>query len=100
LVGMDGWLADAVVNHLGRLRDSGSVLVAAGTTDDLGSSYRGPAAALKKSRSGLLLSPATVNDGDLFGIRLPRSVTGGGAPGRGLLVRSGQWELVQVVEPG
>jgi DNA segregation ATPase FtsK/SpoIIIE, S-DNA-T family len=96
LVGVDGWLADTITAHLGRLRDSGSVLVAAGTTDDLGSAYRGPVAALKKSRSGLLLSPATPNDGDMFGIRLPRSVTGGMPPGRGLLVTSGQWELVQV----
>jgi S-DNA-T family DNA segregation ATPase FtsK/SpoIIIE len=100
LVGVDGWLVDTITSHLGRLRDSGSVLVAAGTTDDLGSAYRGPAAALKKSRSGVLLSPATPNDGDMFGIRLPRSVTGGMPPGRGLLVASGQWELVQVAETG
>jgi DNA segregation ATPase FtsK/SpoIIIE, S-DNA-T family len=32
----------------------------------------------------------------MFGIRLPRSVTGGMPPGRGLLVTSGHWELVQV----
>ncbi len=100
LVGVDGWLVDTITRHLARLRDSGSLLIAAGTTDDLGSAYRGPAAALKKSRSGLLLSPGTPNDGDMFGIRLPRSVAGGMPPGRGLMVASGQWELVQVAEAG
>jgi S-DNA-T family DNA segregation ATPase FtsK/SpoIIIE len=99
LLGVDGWFVDAITKHLGKLRDSGNAVVAAGTPDDLGSSYRGPAAALKKSRSGLLLSPGTPNDGDIFGIRLPRSVTGGSVPGRGLLVASGQWQIVQVAEP-
>ncbi|AYY12221.1 cell division-like protein [Actinobacteria bacterium YIM 96077] len=98
LIGVDGWLVDAVTKHLGKLRDSGSVIVAAGTTDDLGSSYRGPVAALKKSRSGLLLSPGSMSDGDHFGIKLPRSMTGGMPPGRGLYVAAGQWQLVQVPE--
>jgi S-DNA-T family DNA segregation ATPase FtsK/SpoIIIE len=55
---------------------------------------------LKKSRSGLLLAPQTPSDGDLFGIRLPRSAVGGPAPaGRGLLVRTGTFLPVQVVKP-
>jgi S-DNA-T family DNA segregation ATPase FtsK/SpoIIIE len=96
LIGVDGWFVDAVTKHLGRLRDTGSVVVAAGTTDDLGSSYRGPVAALKKSRSGILLSPGAPADGDHFGIKLPRSLTGGAPPGRGIFVAAGQWQLVQV----
>ncbi|WP_129668147.1 FtsK/SpoIIIE domain-containing protein [Phytoactinopolyspora endophytica] len=98
LIGVDGWLVDGITKHLGKLRDSGSVIIAAGTTDDLGSSYRGPVAALKKSRSGLLLSPAATSDGDHFGLKLPRSLTGGMPPGRGLYVAAGQWQLVQVPE--
>ncbi|WP_166353186.1 FtsK/SpoIIIE domain-containing protein [Phytoactinopolyspora limicola] len=98
LLGVDGWLVDGITKHLAKLRDSGSVILAAGTTDDLGSTYRGPVAALKKSRSGLLLSPAATSDGDHFGIKLPRSLTGGMPPGRGLYVAAGQWQLVQVPE--
>lgn len=98
LMGVDGWMVDLLTKHLPKLRDTGSVLVAAGTTDDLGSSYRGPASVLKKSRSGVLLSPGAPADGDHFGIKLPRSLTGGMPPGRGLFSAAGQWQLVQVPE--
>ncbi|HEU5159371.1 MAG TPA: FtsK/SpoIIIE domain-containing protein [Streptosporangiaceae bacterium] len=98
LMGVDGWMVDLMTKHLPKLRDTGSAIVAAGTTDDLGSSYRGPAAVLKKSRSGVLLSPGAPADGDHFGIKLPRSLTGGMPPGRGLFVAAGQWQLVQVPE--
>ncbi|TDD69248.1 cell division-like protein [Jiangella aurantiaca] len=98
LMGVDGWMVDLLTKHLPKLRDTGSVIVAAGTTDDLGSSYRGPAAVLKKSRSGVLLSPGAPADGDHFGIKLPRSLTGGMPPGRGLFSAAGQWQLVQVPE--
>ncbi|WP_028046081.1 FtsK/SpoIIIE domain-containing protein [Cellulomonas sp. URHE0023] len=99
LVGTDGPLADAIVAHLGELRDKPGLVVGAGTTDELSSGYRGPAATMKKSRSGVILAPSTPNDGDLFGVRLPRSALGGGTPGRGLLVAGGAWQLVQVPVP-
>lgn len=99
LVGTDGPLADAIVAHLAALRDRPGLIVAAGTGDELAGAYRGPAATMKKSRSGLLLSPASPNDGDLFGIRLPRSALGAANPGRGMLVAAGAWQLVQVPVP-
>ncbi|WP_029287106.1 FtsK/SpoIIIE domain-containing protein [Cellulomonas sp. HZM] len=99
LLGTDGTLADAVVEHLGELRDRPGLVVGAGTTDELSGSYRGPAPALKKSRSGLLLSPSSPNDGDVFGLRMPRSVIGGSTPGRGILSLGGQWQSVQVPLP-
>lgn len=99
LIGTDGALADGIVAHLGALRDRPGLVVAAGTADELGSAYRGPAATMKKSRSGLLLAPATPTDGDMFGLRLPRSALGGALPGRGLLVTGGAWQLVQVPVP-
>lgn len=98
LMGVDGWLVDLLTKHVPKLRDTGSAVIAAATTDDLGSSYRGPAAVLKKSRSGILLSPGAPADGDHFGVKLPRSMTGGMPPGRGLYVAAGQWQLVQVPE--
>jgi S-DNA-T family DNA segregation ATPase FtsK/SpoIIIE len=101
LLGLDGWLVDLITDHVTDLRDRASMVVAAGSLDDLVGVYRGPAVALKKSRSGLLLAPQAQGDGDLFNIRLPRSAAGGPMlPGRGLLVRSGQFQGVQVVWPG
>ena len=99
VVGSDGPLADAIVAHLGALRDRPGLVVAAGTAEDLGSAYRGPAATIKKSRCGLILAPSTPNDGDIFGLRLPRSVFGAGVPGRGLLVTAGGYQQVQVPVP-
>ncbi len=101
LIGADGWLPDLITEHLGLIRDTGSAVIAAGTLDELSGVYRGPVVALKKSRSGLLLAPQQPNDGDLFGLRLPRTATGGAtAAGRGVLVRAGDWQPVQVPWPG
>ncbi|WP_327009876.1 FtsK/SpoIIIE domain-containing protein [Dactylosporangium sp. NBC_01737] len=81
-------------------RDSGSLLIAAATTEDLQASpYRGWLATARRGRCGLLLDPASHVDGEVFGLRLPRSVNGGWPPGRGLLVRRGTAEPVQVVLP-
>jgi len=101
LIGLDGWLPDLITDHVTGLRDRASLVVAGGSLEDLVGVYRGPAVAVKKSRSGLLLAPQAQGDGDLFNIRLPRSATGAPMlPGRGLLVRSGQFQGVQVVWPG
>ncbi|MEN0128129.1 MAG: FtsK/SpoIIIE domain-containing protein [Brevundimonas sp.] len=99
LLGTDSNAAEAIVEHLATLRDRPGLVVAGGTTDELSGSYRGPAPALKKSRSGLLLCPASPNDGDVFGLRLPRSVIGGSMPGRGIVSLGGQWQSVQVPVP-
>ncbi|GII75520.1 cell division protein FtsK [Sphaerisporangium rufum] len=101
LLGNDGDLAEWVTEHVGELRDTGNLVIAAGSVEDLDSMYRGPVVAMKKSRNGLLLRPAQPGDGDLFGVRLPRSVASGSGPvGRGLLVLAGMWEQVQVAHPG
>ncbi len=74
------------------LRDSGSLVIAAGTTDDLQlQRYRGWLNLLRRNRCGLLLNPSSRVDGELFELQLPRS-TGTGAgwpPGRALLVLRG-----------
>ncbi|WP_375492705.1 FtsK/SpoIIIE domain-containing protein [uncultured Jatrophihabitans sp.] len=100
MLGLDGMLADAIGEHVDALRDKESLLIAAGALEDMASTYRGPAVAIKKSRSGILFAPQSQGDGDLFGIRLQRSMVGAPpVPGRGLLVRSGAFFGVQTVLP-
>jgi len=98
VLGQDGHLPDAATAHLETLRDTGCAVVAAGSPDDLAGLYRGPVVALKRRRTGVLLGPRTPADGDLFGVRLPRACLGGPA-GRGVLVRAGTAEPVQVLVP-
>ncbi len=87
---------DTLAEILQAARDGGDAVLAAGTTEDLGAVYRGFGSDIRRSRSGVLLTPTASTDGDLFGLRLPRS-TGGPAPaGRGLLVRAGSVESIQV----
>jgi S-DNA-T family DNA segregation ATPase FtsK/SpoIIIE len=100
LVGADGWLPTLLADHIDRLRDSGSMLAAAGTPAEMGGLYRGPVAALKRSGSGIMLSPQATGDADLFGARLSRSAIGQSLPpGAGFLMRGGQAERVQVIWP-
>jgi DNA segregation ATPase FtsK/SpoIIIE, S-DNA-T family len=70
------------------------VLVVAGTAAELSAAYRGPVPALRRRRSGLLLSPAP-GDADLLGIRLPRTPVPS-RPGSGWLVVAGTAQRVQV----
>jgi S-DNA-T family DNA segregation ATPase FtsK/SpoIIIE len=74
-----------------------SAVVLAGGTTELASRFRGVTVEARRSRTGVLLSPASAVDGDLFGIRVP---TGGRQmPGRGLLVVRGRVTPVQVARP-
>lgn len=61
-------------------------LVIAGGADDICTGFSGWQVDVKKSRQGTLLSPQGTTDGELIGVRLPRSVVGGPVvPGRALL---------------
>jgi S-DNA-T family DNA segregation ATPase FtsK/SpoIIIE len=79
--------------------DGGVGLLAAGTTDSLSGQYRGFAVEARKSRNGMLLTPQSSSDGELFGIRLPAN-SGGGAAGSGLFVAGGAFVPVQAVING
>jgi S-DNA-T family DNA segregation ATPase FtsK/SpoIIIE len=92
---------DRAADRLERLartaRDEHSVVVAAGTTEDLMvQRYRGWLPMLRRGRCGVLLNPASHVDGDVFDVRLPRSTSGGWPPGRGLLVWRGEITPIQV----
>ncbi|MFD0854235.1 hypothetical protein ACFQ07_18500, partial [Actinomadura adrarensis] len=69
------------------------------TTQDLGRGYRGFLSDTRRSRSGVLLSVDSPEDGDLFGLRLPRNASTGGPTGRGLFVASGITTAIQVALP-
>ena len=100
LFGADGWFSDVLSTHLDRIRDSGSLFVGAGTPALLGVHFSGPVSTLKKSRSGVLLSPQSTTDSDLFGAVVPRSsFSQAMPPGGGFLVQVGAVERVQVLWP-
>ncbi|MFD7873696.1 FtsK/SpoIIIE domain-containing protein [Streptomyces sp. NPDC059766] len=79
--------------------DGGIGLLAAGATDSLSGQYRGFSVEARKSRNGLLLTPQSPSEGELFGIRLPAN-SGGGPAGSGLFVSGGSYTPVQGVMNG
>ncbi|WP_409332176.1 FtsK/SpoIIIE domain-containing protein [Trujillonella humicola] len=83
-----------VLVALGTAPPRSVALVVAGAAGDLAGAYRGPVAALRRRRSGLLLCPGP-GDGDLLGVRLPRTPVPV-RPGSGWLVESGVPQRVQV----
>ncbi|MCT7352113.1 FtsK/SpoIIIE domain-containing protein [Streptomyces sp. 15-116A] len=79
--------------------DGGIGLLVAGATDSLSGQYRGFAVEARKSRNGLLLTPQSPSEGEMFGIRLP-SNSGGGSAGSGLFVAGGSFMPIQAVMNG
>ncbi|CCK28253.1 cell division FtsK/SpoIIIE [Streptomyces davaonensis JCM 4913] len=92
-------LDEALETVIRKGADGGLGVIAAGTTDSLSGQYRGFAVEARKSRNGLLLTPQTPSDGELFGIRLPAN-SGGGPAGSGLFVSGGSFMPVQAVMNG
>ena len=97
----DGAAAQVLENLVREARDSGLLVVAAATTDDvLLSRYRGWLAELRRSRAGLLLRPESPVDGEVFDLRLPRDLDRSWPPGRALLSLRGDTRPLQVAQPG
>ena len=90
--------ADELRALLGAGAGSGRALVIAGDAEAVCTGFSGWQVELKKARRGLLLAPQSITEGDLIGIRLPRSVLGQPPqPGRGLLhLGDGELRVVQV----
>ncbi len=100
LFGADDWVPTLLAEHIAALRDTGSAFVGAGTPSEMASLYRGPVIALKRTKSGVLLSPQTQDEADILGVRLPRSAVGQTLPpGGGFIVKTGQAERIQVIWP-
>ncbi|GAA3235508.1 FtsK/SpoIIIE domain-containing protein [Actinocorallia longicatena] len=92
-------LADPIQALLRSARDAEHAIVLAGTTEDLTRGYRGFLADARKTRTGLLLGIASPDDGELFGLRLPRNATYTGPQGRALLILGGTPQPVQAALP-
>src|SRR5262249_10160900 len=91
--------ASAVGAVLAEGRDAQRALVVAGTTSELVNGYRGYVVSARKGKTGLLLTPEHPMDGELLGIKPPRSSVGPAPKGRGLLVVRGSFSTVQVPLP-
>ena len=78
---------DPLDEFVSRARAKGWRVVVAGETSAVSAGYSGWIPEARKSRQGLLLSPQSVSDGDVYETRLARSLLMGKVhPGRGLLV--------------
>ena len=91
-------LSSALLAMVQQARSKSWRIVVAGSVAELSSGYSGWAYEARKSRQGLLLSPQTMGDGDVYSVRLMRSAL---MPkvlaGRGLVVDAGGGQqLVQV----
>jgi DNA segregation ATPase FtsK/SpoIIIE, S-DNA-T family len=92
--------AAAILDRLMRTaRDSGHLVVIAGTTEELSVGFRGFVVDVRRARTGLLLAPRGPLDGEVLGVRLPRK-TGEPAPvGCGHLIVRGVATQLQVALP-
>ncbi len=94
----NGALSAPLEKILASGRDGEHGLIIAGATGDLTRAYSGFIKEALKSRCGVLVAVDSPNDGDLFGVRLPRNA-GPGPLGRGLLVRPGSTAPLQIALP-
>jgi DNA segregation ATPase FtsK/SpoIIIE, S-DNA-T family len=79
--------------------EMGHVMVIAGTADELMRPMRGFIYNTCQSRAGLMLCPENHTQGELFGVRLARSMVFRGPAGRGVFIDGGDMRLVQVPLP-
>ena len=81
--------------------DKGQALILGGDSSEVGSGFTGWQVDAK-GRQGLLIAPQGVTDGELIGIRLPRSSVGGPVQAGHALANDGSGVLrtIQVAVPG
>ena len=79
---------------------SGLTIVAAGRATDLRGMYGHWTKPLHKSRCGVALQPDTDYDGDLFGVKFPRTAPVAMIPGRGYAASGGEFALIHAASPG
>jgi S-DNA-T family DNA segregation ATPase FtsK/SpoIIIE len=98
----DSPVAGVLDRFIRTARDAGHIVVIAGSVDELAIGFRGFLVDARRARSGILLNPRSSLDGEVLGVRLPRSTGGAGGTGpagRGLLVVRGSITHLQVAVP-
>ncbi|MFI1105249.1 FtsK/SpoIIIE domain-containing protein [Streptomyces melanogenes] len=92
--------AEPVLNRIARAgAESGQGLVASGQLERIASAYSGWSADMRRNRQGVLLSPQNVSDGDLIGVKVPRSRLGTARAGRAMMhLGDGVLRTVQIPE--
>jgi S-DNA-T family DNA segregation ATPase FtsK/SpoIIIE len=94
---LDTPLGDALTAWVER-HAAGTTVVVAGRSDELAVAFRGLGAIARRGAHGVLLRPGP-GDGDVFGLRLPRTRSLD-PPGRGLLVEDSDEPIpIQIAEP-
>jgi len=68
--------ADTLKAYMRTAADAGRALVIGGGVNELAAGYTGWHADARKQRAGALICPQAPTDGDLIGVRLPRSIVG------------------------
>ena len=68
--------AEALKAFMRTASDRGRAMIVGGGINELASGYTGWHAEARKARAGALLCPQTPTDGELIGVRLPRSLVG------------------------
>ncbi len=92
-------LAARLAQLLSRWRDGGATVLAAAGIEEAAGAFRGLVPELRKAKSGLLLQPQHVTQGDLLGTRLQGSMVGAPLPLRAVAVHQGVATVVQVPVP-
>lgn len=92
----EGPVAYALEPLVRRGRDKALRFVAAAEAHALLRSFGGWLSEMRKDKQGILLDPDLDVDGDLLGVRLPRTNKTSWPPGRGYLVARGAMEIIQV----
>ncbi|MYW64293.1 cell division protein FtsK [Streptomyces sp. SID8379] len=92
--------AESVLTQIAKSgTETGRGLVIAGQTDRLSSGFSGWHTEARRNRCGLLLKPQNMSDGELIGVKVPRSRLGATSPGRAILhLGDGVLRTVQVPE--
>ena len=79
--------------------DAGRALVLAGDAESIGIGFSGWQVEAKRARRGCLTAPATLPEGDLIGVRLPRGVLGQPPHPGHCLLHTGDGNLITVTVP-
>lgn len=91
----DSPVGEVLAAFIRTARDFRAAVVLAGTAGEL-NQFRGFIPEARKSKAGLLLCPPSAAEGDVLGVRLPRTAVFSAPPGRGLLIANGEMSMVQV----